>query len=56
MPGAFEPGMVVCIESYIGDPKSAQGVKLEDQFLINEDGAERLTRYPFDPRLLAASA
>jgi Xaa-Pro aminopeptidase len=56
MPGAFEPGMVVCIESYIGDPKSAQGVKLEDQFLITEDGAERLTRYPFDPRLLASSA
>lgn len=52
MLGAFEPGMVVCIESYIGDPESAQGVKLEDQFLITDSGAERLTTYPFDPRLL----
>jgi Xaa-Pro aminopeptidase len=52
MPGIFEPGMVVCIESYIGDPVSAQGVKLEDQFLITTSGAERLTTYPFDPSLL----
>jgi Xaa-Pro aminopeptidase len=52
MPGEFEPGMVVCIESYIGEPTAAQGVKLEDQFLITATGAERLTQYPFDPRLL----
>lgn len=52
MAGAFEPGMVLCIESYIGEPKAAQGVKLEDQFLITSDGAERLTSYPFERRLL----
>ena len=52
MPGEFEPGMVVCIESYIGESTAAQGVKLEDQFLITATGAERLTQYPFDPRLL----
>lgn len=52
MPGVFEPGMVVCIESYIGDPVSAQGVKLEDQFLITSTGVERLTTYPFDQSLL----
>lgn len=52
MPGQFEPGMVVCIESYIGEPTSAQGVKLEDQFLITSSGAERLTTYPFDQRFL----
>lgn len=52
MPGIFEPGMVVCIESYIGEPAIAQGVKLEDQFLITSNGAERLTTYPFDHRFL----
>lgn len=52
MPGIFEAGMVVCIESYIGESVTAQGVKLEDQFLITSDGAECLTTYPFDQRLL----
>jgi Xaa-Pro dipeptidase len=50
--GAFEPGMVVCIESYIGQEGEAEGVKLEDQFLITETGVERMTTYPFDDRLL----
>jgi Xaa-Pro aminopeptidase len=52
MPGIFEPGMVVCIESYIGESASAQGVKLEDQFLITSTGVERMTMYPFDQRFL----
>lgn len=51
LPGDIEPGMVLCIESYIGDPGSGQGVKLEDQFAIHHDHVERLSRYPFDPRL-----
>ncbi len=50
-PGEFEANMVVCCESYIGDPESGQGVKLEDQFLITETGVERLTNYPFDTSL-----
>ena len=49
--GGFEPGMVICVESYIGDPASRQGVKLENQYLITEDGVERMSTYPFDPRL-----
>lgn len=52
--GAFEPGMVVCIESYIGTEQAAEGVKLEDQFLITEAGVERMTNYPFCERLLRA--
>jgi Xaa-Pro aminopeptidase len=48
----LEPGMVVCIESHIGEPATAQGVKPEDQFLITPDGFERLTTYPFDRRFL----
>ncbi|MDQ3468278.1 MAG: M24 family metallopeptidase, partial [Actinomycetota bacterium] len=51
LPGEFELGMTVCVESYIGDPESAQGVKLEDQYLLTPTGAERLTTYPFDPAL-----
>ncbi|MGP1354889.1 MAG: M24 family metallopeptidase [Roseicyclus sp.] len=50
--GEFRPGMVICIESYIGAEAEAQGVKLEDQVLITETGAERMTRYPFNAALL----
>lgn len=49
--GALEPGMVFCIESYIGSSAVGQGVKLEDEFLITATDAERISRYPFDPRL-----
>ena len=45
--GEFERDMVVCVESYIGCPSSQQGVKLEDQFLITDSGAERIGIYPF---------
>ena len=49
--GHLEPGMVICLESYIGWDKSNEGVKLEDQFLILEDRVERMSLYPFDDRL-----
>jgi Xaa-Pro aminopeptidase len=52
--GEFEPGMVLCVESYIGDEALHQGVKLEDQFLITETGAERLSTAAFDPTLMSA--
>lgn len=51
--GQFEPGMVICIESYIGEEAAQEGVKLEDQFLITVDGAERMTTYPFCQALLS---
>jgi Xaa-Pro dipeptidase len=51
LPGDIEPGMVLCVESYIGDPSAAQGVKLEDQFLVHNDTVERLSNYPLDERL-----
>ena len=44
--GAFEAGMVICVESYIGDADIGQGVKLEDQFLITETGAELMSTTP----------
>ncbi len=51
LPGVVEPGMVICIESYIGAAEAAQGVKLEEQLLVTETGCERLSRMPFDDRL-----
>jgi Xaa-Pro dipeptidase len=51
LPGDIEPGMVLCVESYIGDPESRQGVKLEDQFMIHDDHVEQLSNYPLYPRL-----
>lgn len=50
---AFEPGMVFCVESYIGSATSGQGVKLEDQLLVTESGVEIMNDYPFEERLLA---
>ena len=46
-PGSIEENMLLCIESYVGDPESHQGVKLEDQYLVHADSVERLTTYPF---------
>jgi Xaa-Pro dipeptidase len=51
LPGQIEPGMIICLESYVGWDRSAEGVKLEDQFLIHESGVERMSVYPFDERL-----
>jgi Xaa-Pro dipeptidase len=41
--GEFLPGMVLCVESYLGDAVTNQGVKLEDQYLITESGAELMS-------------
>ena len=51
LPGEMLPGMVLCIESYIGDEQTQQGVKLEDQYFIHENYVERLSLYPLDARL-----
>lgn len=48
----IEPGMMLCVEAYVGAVGGREGVKLEDQVLITEDGVENLTNYPFDARLL----
>ena len=50
--GEFEAGMVVCIESYVGAVGERDGVKLEQQVLVTEDGCELLTNYPFEQDLL----
>jgi Xaa-Pro aminopeptidase len=44
--------MVICVEVYCGEKGGKEGVKLEDQVLITEDGYENLIRYPFEEKLL----
>ena len=51
--GVVEPGMTLCVEAYIGAEGGKEGVKLEDQVLITEDGVENLTKFPFEADLLA---
>ena len=51
--GVLEPGMVLCVESYIGRLGGHEGVKIEEQILITEAGNEKLSRYPLDARLLS---
>lgn len=50
--GELRPGMVVCVESYVGRHGGHEGVKLEDQVLITETGYEQLSTYPLDKRLM----
>ena len=50
--GVIEPGMTICVESYMGSEGGPEGVKLEQQVLINETGIELLSRFPFEDALL----
>jgi Xaa-Pro aminopeptidase len=50
--GIIKPGMVLCVESYVGKLNGGPGVKLEEQVLITENGYELLTNYPFESDLL----
>lgn len=36
--------MVICVESYVGSPVDRCGVKLEDQYLLTDQGAVRMSR------------
>ena len=51
--GAFEPGMTLCVEAYIGAVGGLEGVKLEEQVLITETGCETLSTYRYEDALLA---
>ena len=44
--------MVMTCEAYVGAVNGREGVKLEDQVVITEEGYENITRYPFDQRPL----
>lgn len=52
--GELQPGMVLTVESFVG-PRGvskngdwAEGVKLENQVLVTDDGPELLTEFPLD--------
>ena len=50
--GELESGMVICVESYVGEVGGVEGVKIEDQVLVTENGPIVLSRYPFEESLL----
>ena len=50
--GVILPGMVICVESYIGEAGGAEGVKLEEQVLIKENGIEILSQFAFEESML----
>ncbi|HEX5191735.1 MAG TPA: Xaa-Pro peptidase family protein [Solirubrobacteraceae bacterium] len=54
--GVIEPGMTICVESYIGEEGGAEGVKLEQQLLITDDGNEPISTFPFETALLQPPA
>ena len=46
--GVVRPGMVICVESFIGVEGGREGVKLEEQVIITESGVERMSSLPFE--------
>ena len=45
-------GMVICVESFMGAVGERDGVKLEQQVLVTDDGYDLLTSMPFEEELL----
>ncbi|MGE0213193.1 MAG: M24 family metallopeptidase [Parvibaculaceae bacterium] len=52
--GTLQPGMVVSVESYIGEKGGSEGVKLEEEALITETGIALISRFPFEEELLGS--
>ncbi len=50
--GELEVGMVVCVESYMGAVGESNGVKLEQQVVVTENGYDLITQFPFEEKLL----
>jgi Xaa-Pro aminopeptidase len=50
--GILEPGMVVSIESYIGEKGGGEGVKLEEEVLVGDAGPVLISRFPYEEELL----
>ncbi|MGO8866424.1 MAG: M24 family metallopeptidase [Alphaproteobacteria bacterium] len=51
--GELQPGMTICVESYMGEEGGREGVKLEQQVLITEKGSRLLSTFPFEEPLAA---
>jgi Xaa-Pro aminopeptidase len=52
--GIVEAGMVFCVEVYVGTVGGKDGVKLEDQVVITENGFEEMSKFPFEQKLLGS--
>ncbi len=50
--GEIQPGMTLCVESYIGEVGGDEGIKLGQQVLITERGVERLSHYHYEKALM----
>ena len=50
--GALEAGMVICVESYVGAVGERDGVKLEQQVLVTENGYQMLSTCLLDEKLM----
>jgi Xaa-Pro dipeptidase len=46
--GVLEAGMIVCVESYVGEAGGSEGIKLEQPVLIAEAGPQCLASYPLE--------
>jgi Xaa-Pro dipeptidase len=44
----IEPEFVISVESFVGRRSGSEGVKLEQQIVVTDDGAELPTPYPLD--------
>lgn len=44
----LEPGMTLCVESYLGPEEGGEGVKLEEQVLLTAHGPKVLSSLPFE--------
>ncbi|CCG02564.1 M24 family metallopeptidase [Blastococcus saxobsidens] len=52
--GEIEAGMVFSVEAYMGAEGDDEGLKLEEQILVTDEGVEQLSRAPHDDQLSGA--
>ena len=46
--GTFQKNMTITLESYIGEVGGIEGVKLEQQYLVGENGLELMSHHPLE--------
>ena len=46
--GSFEKNMTITLESYIGKVGGKEGVKLEQQYLVGQNGLELMSHHPLE--------
>ena len=46
--GTFQKNMTITVESYIGKVAGKEGVKLEQQYLVGENGLELMSHHPLE--------